>query len=252
MTARRVAVITGGTSGIGLAAAQVFLHNGYDVALIGRSGVKGEAALNKLRADSARVVFHQGDISRASECRRLIDAVIKSLGRLDVLVNSAGVYLEKAINETTENDYDKVMDVNVRGTYFMCRYAVDPLRQSRAGAIVNLSSDAGLNGNFLCSAYCAAKGAVTIFTKALALELAPYKVRVNCVCPGDIDTPMTRAQFRNQEDVTAELREMSALYPLGRIGKAQEVAEVIYFLATEKAGFVTGAAWSIDGGITAY
>ncbi len=106
-----------------------------------------------------------------------------------------------------EEEFVRIMDVNVKGTYFMCQQSIAYLRKSTDGAIVNVSSDAGINGNFLCSAYCASKGAVTVFSKALAIELAPYHIRVNCVCPGDIDTPLTRAQFSNQEDHTEELRE---------------------------------------------
>lgn len=243
-------MITGGTSGIGLAAAELFLHEGCRVILVGRSPRRGEAATLRLAAGTERCRFLAGDVARAGECERLVEAAVGAYGRLDVLVNSAGVYVEKAIGAMTEADYDRVMDTNVRGTYFMCRFAAPHLRKSAAGAIVNVSSDAGINGNFLCTAYCASKGAVTVFTKALALELAP--VRVNCVCPGDIDTPLTRGQLRGHADKEAALREMSAVYPLGRIGTAREAAEVVCFLASEKAGFVTGAAWGVDGGVTAY
>lgn len=249
---KKVAVITGGTSGIGLAAAELFLAEGYCVALIGRFPAKGEEALAKLKASERRCVFIAGDVAKVSECERVIREAVKAFGQLDVLVNSAGLYLERAIEQMSEADYDEIMAINCKGTYFMCKYAVEYLRKSNAGAIVNVSSDAGINGNFLCSAYCASKGAVTVFTKALALELAPYNIRVNCVCPGDIDTPMTRAQFGSQADVEAELRQLSSIYPLGRIGRDQEVAEVICFLASSKASFVVGAAWGVDGGVTAY
>lgn len=248
----KVAVITGGTSGIGLATAELFLAEGYCVALIGRSLAKGREALAKLKAGERQCAFISGDVAKVSECERILTEVVKTFGQLDVLVNSAGLYLERSIEEMSEADYDEIMAINGKGTYFMCKYAVEYLRKSTAGAIVNVSSDAGINGNFFCSAYCASKGAVTVFTKALALELAPYNIRVNCVCPGDIDTPMTRAQLDSQADVEGELRQMSSIYPLGRIGRDQEVAEVIYFLASNKASFVVGAAWTVDGGVTAY
>ncbi len=251
-TMKKVAVITGGTSGIGLASAKLFLEQGYRVVLIGRTLEKGRVALEALNADQALAIYVQGNIAHIKECKRMITEIIAQFGQIDVLVNAAGIYFEKALLDMTEEAYEQIMDVNVKGTYFMCQQTIEYLQKSPAGAIVNVSSDAGLNGNFLCSAYCASKGAVTVFSKALALELAPYHIRVNCVCPGDIDTPLTRAQFRNPMDPAEELREMTSVYPIGRIGKAEEVAEVICFLASSKASFVVGAAWSVDGGVTAY
>lgn len=249
---KKVAVITGGTSGIGLAAARIFLEHGYRVALIGSTADKGDRALTYLKAHDSLAVFIQDDIRSVDACKRVIGQTIEHFGQIDVLVNSAGIYYEKSIEDMTEEDYVQIMDINIKGTYFMCQQAVAYLRKSAAGAIVNVSSDAGINGNFLCSAYCASKGAVTVFSKALALELAPYHIRVNCVCPGDIDTPLTRAQFKNQKDTAAQIQEMASVYPIGRIGRAEEAAEVIYFLASNKASFVVGAAWSVDGGVTAY
>ncbi len=249
---RKTALITGGTSGIGLATAKLFLDRGLNVMLVGRSVERGVAALDVLTQPATRADFVRTDVSQTEQCRQAVMATVKKFGGLDILVNSAGIYLERAIEQMTEVDFIEVMDTNIKGTYFMCKYAADFLKQSRSGAIVNVSSDAGVNGNYLCSAYCASKGAVTVFTKALALELAPYKVRVNCICPGDIDTPLTQSQFNDATDHQDQLREMSSLYPLGRIGTAAEAAEVICFLASEKAAFVTGAAWSVDGGLTAY
>lgn len=249
---KKIAVITGGTSGIGLASAAIFLSHEYRVVLIGRSAEKGMQALKTLNTPDEDVLFLSGDITKVRECQRLVAQVISNFGKIDALVNSAGIYIEKSIEDMDEAAYEQIMDSNIKGTYFMCQQAAIQMKKQNSGAIINVSSDAGVNGNFCCSAYCASKGAVTVFSKALALELAPYNIRVNCVCPGDIDTPMTRAQFTNPDDITEELREMTSVYPIGRIGKANEVAEVIYFLASEKATFVVGAAWGVDGGVTAY
>ena len=169
----RVVLLTGGTSGIGLAAARLFLQAGCTVALAGRSAAHGEAALASLGGLAADgcAAFFAADLRRADEARRLVDAVRARFSRLDVLVNSAGVYLERALEDLTEEEFDDVMDTNVKGTFFTTQAALAALKESR-GNIVNLSSDAGLHGNFLCTAYCASKGAVMLFTKSLALELA--------------------------------------------------------------------------------
>lgn len=248
----RVVLLTGGTSGIGLVAARLFLQAGCTVALAGRSAVRGEAALASLGGLAADgcAAFFAADLRRADEARRLVDAVRARFSRLDVLVNSAGVYLERALEDLTEEEFDDVMDTNVKGTFFTTQAALAALKESR-GNIVNLSSDAGLHGNFLCTAYCASKGAVTLFTKSLALELAPCGVRVNCVCPGDVATPMTEEQLRDAPDREEALQQMAGVYPLGRIARAEEVAAIIFFLASDAASFVTGAAWSVDGGLTA-
>ncbi|SNU96138.1 3-oxoacyl-[acyl-carrier-protein] reductase FabG [Megamonas hypermegale] len=249
----KIALITGGTSGIGLATAKIFLENNICTVLVGRNKDKYIEARKFLKPYIKKDVFCdfiQSDITSASNCEKIINTVIEKYHGLDILINNAGIYKENAIENVSEAEFDEIMNTNIKGTYFLCKYAVSHLKKSQHNpAIVNVSSDAGINGNFFCSAYCASKGAVTIFTKALALELAPYNVRANCVCPGDIDTPLTRNQFAGNEE--EGIKEAASLYPIGRIGKPEEVAEVIYFLANEKASFVTGAVWSVDGGITA-
>ena len=251
MTNRR-ALVTGGTSGIGLAAARMMLERGARVAVAGRSEERGRKALESLPWElRRRAKFFSADVARVADCHRLTEHAVAWLGGMDVLVNSAGIYLEQPVEDMTEELFDEVMAVNVKGTYFMCRYAVPELRKQEGASIVNVSSDAGIHGNFGCTAYSASKGAVTLFTRSLALELASLGVRVNCVCPGDIMTPLTERQLAEEGTGEDALREMQSVYPLGRIGRAEEAASVIVFLASPAASFVTGAAWSVDGGITA-
>ena len=245
----RGGLISGGTSGVGLAAARIFLSEGARVVLAGRGVARGEAALRELEADG-RAFFVAADVREPSACDALAKQAKEQLGRIDVLMNSAGVYREEAAEDLTETSYAEVMDTNVKGTMFLARAALPFLRETK-GNIVNVASDAGLQGNYLCSLYCASKGAVVLYTRAVAIEAARFGVRVNCVAPGDVLTPMTEAQLAKAPTREEGLAAMASVYPAGRIGTAEEVAAVAYFLASPKASFVTGACWSVDGGITA-
>ena len=162
------------------------------------------------------------------------------------MVNSAGIYFEGAITSVTEKDFDAIFATNVKGTFFMSKILTPELCKTK-GAIVNVASDAGLKGNYFCALYSASKGAVIAFTKSLALELASFPVRVNCVAPGDILTPLTLKQLKNSGETVSDLEKF---YSLGRIGKPEEVAQAIYFLATEKSSFITGEILKVDGGLT--
>ena len=245
----RSVLITGGTSGIGLAAARLFLDAGANVAIAGRKTTQGEAALQSLDTPN-RVWYFPADVRLSSDCDRLVKEAKKKLGRLDVLVNSAGVYQEESAESLSETSYAEIMDTNVKGTMFMVRAALPFLRETK-GNIVNVASDAGLHGNYLCSLYCASKGAVILYTRALAIETASLGVRVNAIAPGDILTSLTEKQLKSTLPREESLSMMESVYPMGRIGTADEAAAVIYFLASSRASFVTGACWSVDGGLTA-
>ena len=235
------AIITGGTSGIGLATAKIFLAYDFNCVLVGRSRERFEKIQSELVGSFE---FISADVRKISDCEKTISRTVEIFGGVDVLINNAGIYHEGAITSTDEKIFDDIFSTNVKGTFFMARAAVDELIKSH-GTIINVASDAGLKGNYFCAAYAASKGAIVAFTKSLALELASFPVRVNCVAPGDILTPLTFNQLKTS-GLTIE--ELEKFYPLGRIGKPEEVAEAIYFLSTAK--FITGAVLSVDGGLT--
>ena len=248
----QVALISGGTSGIGYATAEILLRRGWSVVINGRREMHGEKALVKLRRISSKVRFVAGDVSKVSDCQRIVKETVDRFGPITALVTAAGYCEETLLADMTEASFDEMFGTNVKGTVFLCQAALPYLRQSR-GSIVTVSSDAGLQGNVACSTYGASKGAIVSFTKSLALEMAPYKVRVNCVCPGDVDTSLLDKQIaRGNQDAEQAKREMGEHYPLGRIGLPDEVGEVIAFLISDKASFVTGAAWTVDGGLTSW
>ncbi len=246
----KVALITGGTEGIGFATARLFLAEGARVVITGRSKAKGAKAIASL-ARPRDAVFVAGDVSKAKDARRMVDYTVRRFGGIDILFNNAGIYIEHLAEDTSEREWDLVIDINLKGTFLVTRYAVEHMKRRRSGVVINNSSDAGLIGNRACPAYCASKGGVTVMTKAMALDYAPYGIRVNCVNPGTVDTPMLAREARSSGDEESYLRRMDGENPVGRIGRPEEVAATVLFLASDDASFVTGASLSVDGGLTA-
>ena len=242
-------LITGSSRGIGQAAARVFHSLGARVAINGRSAgsiANGIAALGGGKG----LIPAPGDVATVKGCEEAIRSAVEGLGGLDVLVNSAGVGDARPLLECDEEMWDQILNVNLKGTFFCIRAAYSYLKASR-GNVVNVASDAGLIGEKKLSVYCASKGGVVNLTRALALELAP-DVRVNCVCPGYVDTDMVRRDMieKAADPFRAEAEVMSYA-PLNRIARPEEVGKAIAYLASDDAGFITGAALAIDGGSTA-
>lgn len=249
-------LITGATGGVGLAAATLFFEAGANLFITGRDAEVLSSIHTELFHESNRIICCPGDLKTAAGCKAIVDSCAEQLGRLDVLVNCAGVFVEEVTENTTEETWDNIIDTNLKGSFFMCCYGI-PLLKKTAGNIVNISSDAGLIGNKYAAVYCASKGGVSVFTKALALELAEYGVRVNAVCPGVIETGMIRTNFLKSGFDTRQEYDKRALspYPQGssaRYIQPEEVARLIFFLASEEtAAAITGACMSIDMGVTA-
>ena len=249
----KTVIITGGGSGIGKSTAAKFLQKGATVYINGRTEATLKEACGELRNISEKVDFIVGDVSKVSDCERVVYKAGSKMGRIDVVVNSAGIWIEGPSDTMTEDLWDRCIDINLKGTFFMCRYAI-PYLEKFKGCIVNVSSDSGLVGNKEGAVYCASKGGVTLLTKALAVELAERKIRVNAVCPGDVMTPMMEKAFKDygKGDAKAYYRQLLKEYPQkpahARFTTPEEVAEAIYFLSKPEVEAITGACLPIDFG----
>lgn len=249
----RTVLVTGGSGGIGKATASLFKKAGADVFLCGKNEQALGAAAQQLCLEASRIIY--ADVSDVTDCESSICKLVRVTGRLDLLINAAGVWSEGAAEDTTEAEWDRVIDVNLKGTFFMCRYAI-PFLAEVSGGIINISSDAGIMGNKGAAIYSASKGGVNLLTKALALELAPRGIRVNAVCPCDVDTPMIDHQARifGGGDPEGYKRQLLSTYPQGkraRFAKAEEIAALVYFIASTDAAPITGACLPIDFGLSA-
>ena len=243
----RVAIITGSASGIGLAIARLFAREGALLVLADRNRAAGGRQADELAAGGADVRFVATDISRAPEVEALVAAAVEHHGRIDILVNNAGIYPRTGrLHEVGDLEWDLTMATNLRGTFLCCRAAI-PHMLGRGGAIVNLSSGSGVRGSPNGAAYGATKAAIVHLTRTAALEYAADGIRVNAVVPGLTDTPQARGSTGSREAYEAWERRL----PLGRAARPEEVAAVALFLASDEASYVTGAAYTVDGGRTA-
>lgn len=243
----KVVVITGASSGIGRAVALLFAENGAKVVAVGRN----EKELNTLRDETLEkdgtIKIHLADLCETTQVERFFSYLNENFGQIDVLVNAAGIIANGSIENTTLEDWDKMMNINLRSLFFMMQKCV-PLLAKTKGNIVNISSVAGIRAFPNVLAYCVSKAAVDQLTRCSALELAPQGIRVNAVNPGVVVTNLHKRGGMENEKYDNFLEHSKTTHPIGRVGEPQEIAELIYFLASDKASWITGASYEIDGG----
>jgi NAD(P)-dependent dehydrogenase (short-subunit alcohol dehydrogenase family) len=241
-------LITGGTSGMGEASALAFVEAGARVVISGRNQERARDIMNRCKDLAGSIVFVAGNIGKRKKCDMIVTEAVGILGGLDIVVNSAGVIYHATAEETSDEQWLQTMNVNVNGMFYICRAALPHLRASR-GTIINIASDAALTGSYHLTAYCASKGAVLQMTRAMALDYAREGIRIVPICPGDVDTPMLRGEFRDRGlDAETGLRESAEGVPLNRVCSAAEVADMVLYACSDSAAFITGYPLVLDGG----
>ena len=238
----KVALVTGGSRGIGFAIAKILSDNGASVVITSKNSEKIKQAETKI-SNSFGITC---DIKKKNEVQNVLEQTIKKFGKLDILVNNAGIFPKiKLLHEIEEEEWNEVLDVNLTGQFRFTKEAI-PHLQKTSGCIINISSDAGLKAyqGFNVDAYSASKAALIVLTKCWALEYAKNKIRVNCICPGVVDTDMTKPFLKNQKDIEF----MNNEHPLGRIGQPEEIGKSVLYFASDDALWITGAILTVDGG----
>jgi NAD(P)-dependent dehydrogenase (short-subunit alcohol dehydrogenase family) len=244
----KVALITGGTSGIGSAAAIRLAGEGAAIAITGRNPDRGNTVVSQVVDDGGDAIFIKSDVRFADDCKNAVEKTLERFGRIDVLFNNAGVFHPKTIPDCTEEEWDETIDSSLKGAFLMSKYALPSMIQQGSGSIIHTSSGWGILGGAGAASYCAAKGGLVVMAKAMAIDHGPDGIRVNCVCPGDVMTPMLEDDAEKRGMTWEEYESGARERPLGRIGTVEEIADAVLFLASDESSFVTGESLVVDGG----
>jgi len=250
MLKEKVAMVTGAGSGIGKATAEYFAQQGAKIVAVDWNAGAGGKTVEGIRNSGGEALFCHADVSKAIQVEAMVAAAVEKYGRLDVLVNNAAIQILAKLVETTEEDWDRIHSVNLKGVFLGCKYAIPAIRKAGGGAIVNIASVLGLVADPDLAAYCAAKGGVISLTRVAALTYGVDNIRVNCICPGDVETPLVEDYFNKDPDPQKLRQEIYSKYALRRIAAPNEVAKVAAFLASSQSSFMTGSAVVMDGGLT--
>jgi NAD(P)-dependent dehydrogenase (short-subunit alcohol dehydrogenase family) len=247
----KVAIVTGAASGIGRASAIAFAREGAKVVVADRNRAEGESAAREIANEGLEAWFAQVDVRKEADAARMVEDTVARWGRVDILFNNAGVLLVKPIEEMAEEEWDRVMAINVKAAFFAIKHAAPHMRRGGGGAILNTGSIASLAGQVGTPAYSASKGAIALLTKSLALDLGRDGIRVNCICPGITDTPMLREHLGQGAEGEARIKARLARLPLGKILSPADVARAAVYLVSDDSAGITGVLHVVDGGLMA-
>lgn len=248
--ANKVVAITGAGSGIGQVTAVLFAREGARIVVVDLDPKGGAETVNRIRNSKGEATLVVSDVSKASDVQEMVQTILDTYGRLDILVNNAGIFAEGTVVETAEGDWRRVLETNLTGVFLCMKYCIPEMLKGGGGVVVNVSSEAGLVGIGNQVAYNVSKSGVIALTKSTALDFATKNIRVNCLCPGRTLTPLVQEVISSSRDPETTRRMLSEDRPLKRMGKPEEIAAGILFLASDEAPYATGAVLSIDGGYT--
>lgn len=244
----KVAIVTGSTAGIGEATAILFAKEGAKVVIVGRKRVaEGNQIVESIRKDGGEAIFVQTDVTQEDQVKAMVAKTIEAFGKIDILFSNAGIMVPNSVTDMTIEEWDLLMNVNLKSAFLCCKYVIPEIKKVGGGSVIIDSSINATMAEAGIAAYCTSKGALSAMTRAMAMDYGKYNIRVNCVCPGWIETPFTKDFFA----VPGNREKAGKLHVLGRIGQPQEVACAVLFLASDDASFVTGSSLMVDGGLTA-
>lgn len=240
----KIAIITGAGSGIGRAIALAFSKEGAKVAIADLSEERGQETVKQIKKQDGEAIFIKTNVSKSGDINKMVETCLNHFGRIDILVNNAGIYEACNLHEMSEQDWEKIIDVNLKGVFLSSKRVIPEMLKQNKGKIINIASIAGLVGFAQSSAYCASKGGIIALTREMALEYAPKKINVNCLAPGIIKTAMTKDMLADPS--TKKFLESSTLYP--RLGEPEDIAQAAVYLASDESDFVNGEVLVVDGG----
>ena len=246
----RVAVVTGAGMGMGEATAIAFAREGASIAVVDINPEAGRETVDEIQAEGGRATFIEADVAIASDTQCIATETVDAFGGIDILVNNAGIQHYGSVIETTEAEWDRVLGVNLKSIFLCSKYCIPEIQKRGGGAVINVASVQGLASQDRVAPYSATKGGAISLTRNMAIDFASDNIRVNCVCPGAIDTPLLRDAATLSPDPIQMVQQWADSHLFKRLGRPEEVAQVILFLASERASLVTGAAYVVDGGLT--